>query len=460
MSSPTTRTVRAALLALIAIAACATSANAASSQYDPSYGTVGLPTLAGENRLTPTRCEAADNGSLAITGVAGNAGRVFSKSRQKVAITIARTNGSTRRSWLRVASKKGEQLVASDLDANGQFSYVDTPVTDRDSTTFVVRRTNYFLGSDRRWKDVTIKLPALKGSSFGTSVNALNLDNGDLLVVIDRYDAQRIYRFKPTGKPAKFGVSGVVTNAGIGDGSWYLAPRPSTPLLETWDHAIIVAATGRPGQPALGTALGLLKLDKSGTVVDSFADRGLWLPPTALAEEQPLDPSQKRLPAQTMTVLGGENAGKPLTVLFGTRTQNELGTGTLVATAQLSEKGVQQSISKSIDKASDGGDGGFPDAQPFTFAATAKGYQYAAAWSQADAGNLVYIFGHRASLTPNLAPPVSKKGISAKGKFMAYDFAASPDGKYIYACGALADGPLKTNRPFASYKPVLRRIKV
>jgi hypothetical protein len=450
--------VRAALLALVAIAACASTANAANTQYDPSYGTVALPMIFGASQLTPTRCDAINDTTFAITGVAGNAGRILSTSRQRIAITIAKSNGTSKRAWLGVTSKKGEQLVASDFDANGEFSYVDAPVIDKHSSQFVVRRTNYKTGSDKHWKDVELKLPALKNSGFDTSVNVLNLDDGGLLLVIDTNEAQRIYRFTAAGKPAKFGDNGVVTNGAAGGSSWYLAPRSSTPLLETWDHSLIVAASGRPGQPALGSALGLLKIDAQGKVVDGFADHGLWLPPTALEEEKPLDPSQKRLAPQTMSVVGGDAAGKSLTVLFGTKTGNELGTGTLVAAAQLSENGVQKSVSESFDQSSDGGDGGFPDAQPFTFAATATGVKYAQAWSQHAGGNLVFLVGKRVGLSPSLAS-VQEKQIYTKSNFMAYDFAATPNGKYLYACGALADGPIKTSHPWKRYKPVLRRIK-
>jgi hypothetical protein len=301
---------------------------------------------------------------------------------------------------------------------------------------------------------VTITLPKPKSSTVA-DVNVLNLRDGGVLVVIDRGDLEWIYRFTSTGKPANFGTNGVVKLDRLGPSSWYLPPRATTPLLETYDGSLIVAASGRPGQPASGEAIGLIKLSASGALVDGFADHGLWIPPTSLAEEKPLSEGTKRDAPQTLSVVGGRAAGEPLTVLFGTKHSNDIGSGTLVAATQLSEKGVRSAITKSFDQSGDGGDGGFPDALPFSFVPTAKGFSYASAWTQTGGGNTTYTYGAIGGLSPTFAPPLTPKRFNTKSKFLANDFAATPDGKHVYACGAIAQS--RANRPWAKFAPALKR---
>jgi hypothetical protein len=231
-------------------------------------------------------------------------------------------------------------------------------------------------------------------------------------------------------------------------------------LLETYDGSIIVASSGRPGQAVASKALGLLKLDSSGKVVDGFADHGLWTPPASLADEKPLEAGEKRLTPIMMSVVGGTAAGKPLTALFGTQVEQSASTNVSIAAAQLTENGAQTFVTKSFDDASNGGDGGFPDAYPFDFAATDNGFRYANAVTQFANGTSARSYGKIAALTPSLTGPLSQKTFRIAGNFMAYDFAATPDDKYLYGCGSVSTGGINPGGGWKNYAPAIRRFKL
>ncbi|MGH2959324.1 MAG: hypothetical protein ACRDKE_06945 [Solirubrobacterales bacterium] len=453
------RTVRAALLTLVAIAACVSTANAASPRIDASFGTKPLATLAGETRLTPISCEARDDGTLAILGQADGPGWPSSWKRQKMVANIVDPQNANKGSWMPLKSAKGEYLAASDFAPNRDIAYVNAPVLDKRSHTFVVRKTNQELGSASKWHDVKISLPLKRIKSYYTSVNVLNLRDHGVLVVIDRVDGQWIYRFTAAGKPADFGTNGVLRLTKPAPSLWYIPTRAATPLIEAYDGSLIVAASSRPGQASSDT-LGLLKLSARGTVVDSFADHGLWFPPREVPEQKPLEESQKRGAPLTMSVVGGQSAGQPLTVLFGVRVDNQVGTNVLIAAAQLTEAGLQTSVTKSFDVGSNGGDGGFADATPFDFASTTSGFRYASAQSQFRGPTSANTYGKFASLTPSLGAPLDQSRLRMNGKFIPYDFAASPDGKFIYACGAVPRQVANSKRQWSRYAPALKRFKL
>lgn len=459
------RTARAALLMITALAACTATANAAGPKYDAGYGTVALPTIAGAKNLNPTKCEVLVHDTLGFSGQVSAyepGARALSTSVQKTFIGLADTHGRTNFPWRTVPSGRGEMILASDFGGDMGFAYVHGLVKERrHARTFIVRKSNAATGKDAKWNDVTLKLPETKLDTFGTAVNVLNLMDGGMLVVIDRVDAQRIYRFTATGKPAKFfGTDGVVTNVPTGPAAWYLPQNAATPLIETWDRKFLIAASGRPGQPTGVAAIGLLKLNPTGSVDEGFADRGLWTPPTTLAEEAPLSGTTKRDAPQTLDVVAETSRHDRMTVLFATKRSNEIGSGTLTAALRLSNSGQITSMTKSFDRGGDGGDGGFPDALPYTFVPTKKGFRYASAWSQFGGGNTVYTYGAIGQLNKLLAPPVKDARFNVKGPFLANDFAATGDGKYIYACGALTKKSAKSKKPWSKYSPALRRFKL
>jgi hypothetical protein len=457
----TNRILRAGLLAALALAACAATANAAGINYDAGYGTKLLPTIAGSPFLPANDCESINNHSLAISAQLRGGSRPASKSRQVTAILIANTNNPGARKWRPVKSSIGEQIVGSDFSPSGDFAYVDSPVLDRKATKFVVRKVGTDGKSFPGWHDAAIRLAApAKGGSY-KDVSVLNLRDGGVLVSISRFDAVRVFRFTKSGARANFGVGGVVETARMEPSSWFAANHGVTPLVENGDGTLLVAAPGRPRLPRVTSGIGLLKLDKSGVPVDGFADHGFWTPPKTLGDETSIPSDSKTLAGETLGVIGGEGTGLPLTVLFGMRVEFTTGIEERVATAQLSDAGLETAFSKPFDTATNAGDGGFPDAIPFDFKRTQRGYTYAAAWSQLRDQNSGSSFGKVVGLGPLLAPPIRTQTIDiAKAKFMAWDFAATADGKYVYACGGVRPTHVKSGTVSKAYSPALRVFKL
>ncbi|MBJ7458300.1 MAG: hypothetical protein JHD02_03850 [Thermoleophilaceae bacterium] len=459
------KTVRAALLAFAAVAAFASTATAASQQYDSSYKTVLLPTGDGAGRIAATSCEALTKDTFAIVGKIGGNGPSESASagsHVRTAILTADANGRSRLGWRRVNGRAGETLAASDFAASGEFTYINSLIAGKKALKLIVRRARPDGRPSSRWKDATINLPAIKGRATFTNMNVLNLRDGGVLVVVHRRDKQRLYRFDPTGKPSvsSFGTKGRLTLAPVSTETWYLPTDSATPLLETHDGSLIVAASARPGESA-GKAIGLLKLSANGTPVQSFGDRGLWTPPTAFRSEQPLAADSSREAPLVNAVLGGETPGASLTVLFSTRTRFAAGTATWTGAARLSEVGAQQSISEAFDQATDSGDTGFPDAQPFGFIRTATGLAYAAGWSQLYATNKARGYGTLATLATDLGAPLKLKSVTLPAsRFFAMDYAPTPDGRYVYACGAIASGSSAAKNDWKTYSAALRRFKL
>jgi hypothetical protein len=453
------KTFRIAALAVLALTLCAATASAAGGlKYDAQYGTGKLAKVSGSSYYPINSCEATNNHSLAVSATLSGGSQPLSTKKQITGIAGISTTRPASRKLNAIKSGVGEKLVASDFAASGAFAYVDSPVLDRKASKFVVRKATITGKPYPGWHDVHLTLPGpAKGGSFG-EVNVLNLADGGVLVSISRFDALRIFRYTSSGGPAVFGNSGVVTTAPMAQSSWYLPNNHATPLLETFDGSLIVAAPGRPGQPKATTGIGLLKLDKSGAVVDGFADHGFWIPPTALAEEKPLFPSDKRLAPEAMKVVRG--SGTTLTVLFATRVEFDTGDSGLIAAAQLTDAGVQTAVSQGFDTATNAGDGGFPDAQPFDFRAAGAGFNYAAAQSQFSSANSGATFGKLVELGPALAPPIEQSKISLEGKFVPFDFAATTDGKYLWACGGYAPKKAKSGIAPKTFQPALRLFKL
>ncbi len=449
--------LRATLLALVvAIPAVAISQPAVAAPMWDEPNVLSLPSMGRSSRQSVDSCEFLSNGALALTGKAGawlpggqQTKRSASRFMTAIVNTSGRVEGARSRSWVSAQLPRNHKELASDFSPAGSFAYVSSPLSDKRSTTFVLRKRSANGKRGRRFGrrgTVTLKLSAQRTQNFWTRANVLLLKDGGVLLAINRHDGLRLVRYTRSGRRAEWGKNGILRLAGSTLNYWFLPTSAVTPLLETNAGGIIVAASARPGESSSGGSLGILALDSRGNVDGSFADRGLWTPPGGTDVNTSPTP-----PGAVMQVLESSEGFTVLHANGGPRSQ--IGFALELYASRLSRAGQMISISGKIDEATNQGDGGFPLTRPFDFAATDRGWHYSSAQT----------FPYRTGATSHGVNALwsgeagggTTRQIYFHDRFLPVGTATTIRGHSVYMCGARDASLSRHKKSWAVFRPAL-----
>lgn len=456
------RTLLTASLVVLTTFTAASTASAAVS-YDREFNTVDLGSMGRFAGQAATSCEYLLHKRLAISGVGtvnryGKRGTVDSATYLGTMMVDVRgrTGKSLTHKWVSAGLPRGYKLYGSDF-ANagaGAFAYIAAPRSDKRSSKFsVVKR-----GASGRaaWRfgrsgKVSFALPPYAGRNFWTFASVLTLSDGGILAAVSRPDKTWLIRFTARGKRAKWGRNGVVQlPPNDASGSWFLPGNRSLPMLEMSPDRILVASSGRPSDAPNKGALGLLALNRAGNIDSSFAENGLWLPPTPQPTVDATPP-----PSRVIDIDHGESG---VSLVFGWAGTIPIGRTFSFRFANLGPAGETKLISDPYGGASSGGDIGFPDGLPFEFGNTIRGPVMVSTFLQYASDEARY-WGEAGMWPSAFFGGVTSQQISSFDRFAPNDFALNPEGDSMYACGALNTTP-KTTKGWAKHRAVIRRMLI
>ncbi len=442
----------ASLLALALVCALAVPATSgAATKFDTSYqngGTLLLPQMRGVYGQVTHTCGIAGK-NLHIAGRFGRnepglpSGWNTSQSLALTSVKIDRRQpmslGVATVRWKKQRIPTHHVVLGSDFDHAGGFAYATRWQKKSELTKlklFRVDAAGSRLKGFGRNGYVTLNIAALaKFQNHGFRV--LALPRGKVLLLIQTKSMTILMRFTAKGKPdPTWGSGGVVE-----------LPAPAsfvaTPLgavdsaSETDGGGLLIASSGTPTSPAAG-ALGILKLSASGKVVTSWADGGFWTPPAAA------DPSKYAVTGRslmTVTRKGGDYA-----VLYADVKSEEIGATSELRIAYVDEEtGVTTASNADAGSYYNGGDEGFPDANPWALGTSSAGPVFAFAQSRFDSPGGTFL-GRASRFSINTAKRAASHALSNTG-FATSAFAADPASRHLYFCGSFGVTSVKAKRP-------------
>ncbi|MGH2958943.1 MAG: hypothetical protein ACRDKE_05015, partial [Solirubrobacterales bacterium] len=264
------------------------------------------------------------------------------------------------------------------------------------------------------------------------------LPDSKVAVIAQTATKQVLLRYLKTGKPdTTWGAKGVVELAAP---TWY----DGVPLdlvdsaTMTPDGGMLISANSLPGKPSSGV-LGVLKLTSSGKPDSKWANDGYWIPPVAGKPKRITTP---------YTVLGQSlmtsiRKNGDYAVLYADAASNELGVASELKLAYVDEdSGVTTLFNEKAGYYSNGGDGGFPDANPWILRESSAGTIFAHAQSFYDSPGGTFL-GEAARFSADANQQASEQDLSNAG-FATGDFAVDPATKFLYFCGSLGVTSTKT----------------
>jgi hypothetical protein len=449
------RHIRRLSLALTIAAACSLCAAAwaqADTKYDTSYangGTLLLPTISGLYGQVPQVCEISGN-HLKVAGRFGTYAPGLPGlwgTEQKLATTSIRLRprqpmmlGIAEVRWHKQTIPTGQIVLGKDFDEDGAFAYVTRSQKKSLRTKLKLFRV---LASGRRNAHfghngyISITIPGfdqLRPEAF----RVIALKSGKVLVLAQTKDTQVLLRYTSAGKPdTTWGNSGVVELA---------APTMyfGTPL-ETLDSAtptpdggLLISANNLPGKASSGV-LGVLKLTVHGKPDVEWADKGYWRAPTA----RPPSSSSKPYTATGQTLLTSIRKNNDFAVLYADATDGGEGTSSDLKLAYVdADSGVTTLYNEKAGSYFNGGDGGFPDANPWLLVESKSGTIFAHAQSFYENPGGTFL-GEAARFSADADQQAATSKINNSG-FATGAFTTDPRSTDLYFCGAQGVTSVKT----------------
>jgi hypothetical protein len=441
----TAATIAAALvLSLVAVAQ-------ATTKFDTSYqnaGTLQLPTIKGLYGQVAQTCDIAGK-HLYIAGRFG-----FNRpglpgpwtTDQQLATTSIQVRprqnmmlGIAEVSWRKQRIPTGEIVLGQDFDSQGGFAYVTR--SQKKSLRGELKLFRILPNGRRDAKFGTRGYISISLSGFDKArpdgFRIIALPGSKVAVIAQTATRQYIMRFAKTGKPdTTWGSRGKIE---------MLAPTSydGTPLdivdaaTMTPDGGMLIAANSLSGAPS--GVLGVVKLTSSGRVDNTWAKDGFWTPPAAGKPKSSSTPYT----VTGQTLLTSIRKNGDYAVLYADATRGELGTSSDLKLAYVDEdSGVTTLFNEKAGSYGNGGDGGFPDAQPWILRESSAGTVFAHADSFYDAPGGTFV-GEARRFSADANQPVASQDLSNTG-FAAGDFAVDPAAKFLYFCGSLGVTSSKT----------------
>lgn len=420
----------------LACALIAPSAAGAATKYDTSYqngGMLLLPAIKGVYGQNARTC--------AVSGkrlyVAGAFGSLNANGRTALATTSVSvqprqpmTLGVANVRWKKQRIPSKSTIDSSDYDTSGGFAYLTSPEAQPKSgadklTIFRIAKTGNRVKSFGRNGYVTVSIPRTS-SKDSLYLRVIALPKGKVFLLTQDKSGLVVRKFTSRGKlDSTWGKEGITT-----------LPTPAafegTPLSpldaasETSDGGLFIPASGTPTAPQ-PNVLGLIKLTGAGEVDSTWANAGLWTPPL------PAAPPTYDINGRTL--LTAEEPGGSLAVVYADAMNEDLGIDSSLKLIRVDVKtGMINSAIHGVGDYYNGGDTGFPDAEPWSLAATARGavFSFAASDYERPGGSFR---GAITEISAKAHSPIIRRGINNSG-FATGAFAADPAQPYVYLCGS------------------------
>jgi hypothetical protein len=441
------------------------------TKWDTSYqnaGTLQLPTIKGLYGQVTQTCEVSGK-NLNIAGRFGYnqpglpgpwtteqqlaTTSIKLRPRQNMMLGIAEV------SWRKQRIPTGQIVLGEGFDSDGGFAYVTRSqrksLRDQLKLFRILpsgRRDAKF--GNRGYISITVKgFDASRPAGF----KVIALPKGKVLLIAQTADTQVLLRYAKDGKPdGSWGNKGVVELAAP---SYY----GGTPLkavdsaTTTPDGGLLISANSLPGKTSSGV-LGVLRLTAAGRPDTKWAKDGYWTPPAANKPKRIT--SAYTITGQTL--LTSIRKSGDFAVLYADAADTDVGVASELKLAYVDkDSGVTTLFNEKAGYYSNGGDGGFPDAQPWILSETSAGTEFAHADSFYDGPGGTFI-GESARFTADSDQQASSQTLSNDG-FATGDFAVDPAAKFLYFCGSLGVTSAKTKdaKKRSQRKTVaVRRIKL
>ncbi len=443
-----TRTASLFALALVC-ALAAPAMSGAATKFDTSYqngGTLLLPQMRGVYGQVTHTCGISGK-NLHIAGRFGRNEPGFPSgwnTNQALALTSVKIShrqpmslGVATVRWRKQRIPTHHVVVGSDFDPDGGFAYATQWKKKSELTKLKVFRVD---AAGSRVKGfgrngyITLGIAALAKSQ---GIRVLALPRGKVLLLIQTKSMTILMRFTAKGKADQTWGSGGIVELPAPTSFVATPLRAVDSASETEGGGLLIAASGTPTSPAPGT-LGILRLSASGKVVTSWADGGFWTPPAAA------DPSKYAVTGRslmTVTRKGGDYA-----VLYADVKSEEIGATSELRIAYVDEEiGVTTASNADAGSYYNGGDEGFPDANPWTLGTSSAGPVFAFAQSRFDSPGGTFL-GRASRYTTNTAKRAASQALSNTG-FATSTFAVDPASRHLYFCGAFGVTSVKAKRP-------------
>lgn len=423
----------------------------AATKYDSSYqngGTLLLPAIKGVYGQVASRC-AVSGKRLHIAGRFGHnepglptdwsTGHALALTSVKINPRQSMELGVARVRWTKQRIPTGHVVVASDFDPDGGFAYVTR--SNRSATTRQELKLFRVDSSARRVKAfgkkgyITVTVAGLTQSTpYGLRVIALA--KGKVLLIAQTKTAQILLRYTKSGKPDSTWGSGGAVELPAPKELPYLPVNEVDSATVTSGGGLLISASGTPTNPQ-PDKLGLLKLSASGNVVSDWADNGFWTPP-------PPKPGST-YSAAGWSLLTTVRKGGDFAAIYADSKSQEIGTLFDLKLAYVDEEtGVTTATTENVGSFYNGGDDGFPGAEPWSLGLSSTGPIFAMVRSfyESPGGSF---FGKASRFSPSSGKIATTRAISNSG-FATGAFATDPTSKNLYFCGSFGTTSKKAKK--------------
>lgn len=429
------------ILAFACALAAPTTAGAA-TKYDTSYqngGMLQLPQLRGVYGQVAQSCEVTGK-NLSIAGRFGrnDAGLPTTwRSDQRLGITAVKVRtrqpmmlGIAEVSWKMQRIPTGHVVLGQDFADDGSFAYATRSQRSGQRSKlklFRVAADGSRIKTFGRNGYVSITIPGFtKSRPIGFRVIAL--PRTEVLVIAQTADTQVLLRYTRTGRPDRtWGESGVVELNAPATIPIYPLPDVDSATV-TPEGGLLIAANAPPGQTALPER-GVLKLTAAGNVATNWAKNGFWTPPASTATK----PADSLSYFERQTYLIANRKGGGYAVLYGNLSQSESSVESSLSLAYVDKSSGVTTLFNDTDAGySAGGDGGFPDSEPWILAPSSSGpiLSLTRGYFSNPGGS----FGWTTRFSPDADQPAKRVVFNEKG-FAASALAVDPAAKFLYLCG-------------------------
>ncbi|MBJ7458301.1 MAG: hypothetical protein JHD02_03855 [Thermoleophilaceae bacterium] len=445
---------RLSLVATLAAACtlCASAwASAATAKFDTSYqngGTVQLPQVRGVFGQVVQSCEISGD-RLNVAGRFGpneNGMPTAWKRDQALATTAIKirprqpmTLGVADVRWHKQRIPSGQVVLDQDFDSDGGFAYVTHSTRKALRTKMKLFR---ILPNGRRNANfghngyVSITIPSFTSES-PEGFRVIALPAGKVLLLAQNSNRLYVLRFTRRGRPDKtWGTGGSISlNGPTTEAHFPLSVTDAATALP--GGGLLVPANAIPGQPTTGT-VGLLKLTATGARDLKWADKGFWRTPAAGTPKGDKEPYTY----VGNTLLTAVRKGGGFAVLWADTTSAEDSSESDLKLAYVSEtSGVTELFNDEVGYHATGGDGGFPDSEPWALGESVNGTVVAQA--ESFYGRVSNTYGVAGRFSPDANQPITEASANAKG-FPTDAFAIDPKTTNLYFCGSLGSTSSKS----------------
>lgn len=425
------------VLALIGALAAPAMAGAA-TKFDTSYqngGMLMLPQVRGIYGQVAQSCEVTGKKLSIASRFGPNSPGLPTPWRkdQKLGITSVKLHprqpmmlGIAEVRWKMQRIPTGHVVLGQDFADDGSFAYATRSNRKSERTNIMLFRVAADGSREKGFGhngyiSLTLNgLDALRPAGF----RVIALPGRKTLVVAQSPTTQVLLRYTRTGQlDETWGSTGLVD---LPAPTFYdgvpLDPVDSVTVLP--QGGLLVSANGTPGKTAVGV-LGILKLTAAGRVDTSWAAGGFWTAPT---------PKTGIFTSPGQSLLATVRKGGDFAVLFADANKGEDGITSGLKLAYVdAESGTTTQVNEQAGSYNNGGDGGFPDANPWILAAAKSGPIFAHAESRY--GNPGGTFIGEAKRFSSNSQTAARATISNSG-FATGAFAVDPAANYLYFCGS------------------------